>query len=129
MRDVLEAGESTSLRKGESLPNHHEDHIAGKGDNSLQHYNFVHKFIPMPRALNIPAEKAALDKEWRKLEKILAWNLTKVRSKQDVIDEARTSGAKVHFASLVDICHLKNAELEAKHQKYRGRVVPRGDIV
>ena len=27
------------------------------------------------------------------------------------------------------ICHLKNAELEAKHQKYKGRVVPRGDIV
>ena len=29
----------------------------------------------------------------------------------------------------MDICHLKNAELEAKHQKYRGRVVLRGDIV
>ena len=29
----------------------------------------------------------------------------------------------------MDICHLKNAELEAKHQKYQGRVVFRGDIV
>ena len=48
-----------------------------------------------------------------------AWNLTKVRSKKKVIDEARTSGATVHFASLMDICHLKNAELEAKHQKYK----------
>ena len=46
-----------------------------------------------------------------------------------MIDEARTSGAKVHFASLMDICHLKNVELEAKHQKYKGRVVLRGDIV
>ena len=46
-----------------------------------------------------------------------------------MIDEARTSGATVHFASLMDICHLKNAELEAKHQKYKGRVVLRGDIV
>ena len=46
-----------------------------------------------------------------------------------MIDEARTSGAKVHFASLMDICHLKNAELEAKHQKYKGRVVLRGDTV
>ena len=63
------------------------------------------------------------------MKKISAWNLTKVRSKSEVIDEARTSGAKVHFASLVDICHLKNAELEAKHQKYKGRVVLRGDIV
>ena len=46
-----------------------------------------------------------------------------------MIDEARTKGAKVHFASLMDICHLKNAELEAKHQKYKGRIVLRGDIV
>ena len=52
-----------------------------------------------------------------------------VRNKKEVIDEARTSGATVHFASLMDICHLKNAELEAKHQKYKGRVVLRGDIV
>ena len=46
-----------------------------------------------------------------------------------MIDEAKTKGAKVHLASLMDICHLKNAELEAKHQKYKGRVVFRGDIV
>ena len=36
---------------------------------------------------------------------------------------------KVHCASLMDLCHLKNAELEEKHQKYKGRVVFRGDIV
>ena len=52
-----------------------------KGDKSLQHYNFVHKFIPMPQAMKIPAAKAAVDKEWEKLEKISAWNLTKVTSK------------------------------------------------
>ena len=119
----------TRLRMGESLPNCHEDHIAGKGDNSLQHFNLVRKFIPMPQAMKIPAAKAAVDTEWEKLEKILAWNLTKVRSKKEVIDEARTKGAKVHVASLMDICNLKNAELEAKHQKYKGRVVLRGDIV
>ena len=126
---ILEASESTRLRMGESLPNHHEDHIAGKGDNSLQHYNLVLKFIPVPQAMKIPAAKAAVDKEWEKLEKIPAWDLTKVRSKAEVIDEARTKVAKVHFASLMDICHLKNAELEAKHQKYKGRVVLRGDTV
>ena len=79
--------------------------------------------------MKIPAAKAAVDKEWEKLEKISAWNLTKVRNKSEDIDEARTKGAKVHFASLMDICHLKNAELETKHQKYKGRVVLRGDIV
>ena len=112
---ILEAGEFTRLRMGESLPKYHEDHIARKGDNSLQHYNLVHKVIPMPQAMKIPATKAAVDKEWEKLEKISAWDLTKVRSKKEVIDEARTKGAKVHFVSLMDICHLKNADLETKH--------------
>ena len=79
--------------------------------------------------LKSPAAKAAVDKEWEGLEKISAWNLTKVKSKKQVIDEARTSGATVHFAPLMHICHLKNAELEAKHQKYKGRIVLRGDIV
>ena len=32
---------------------------------------------------------------------------------------------KVHFATLMDICHLRNAELESKLQKYTGRVVLR----
>ena len=82
---------------GESLPNHHQDHIAGKGEISLQHYNLVLKFIPVPQATKIPAAKAAEDKEWEKLEKISAWNLTKIRSKKEVIDEARTSGANSSF--------------------------------
>ena len=64
---ILEASESTRLRMGESLPNHHEDHIAGKGNNSLQHHNLAHKFIPMPRAMKNPAAKEAVDKEWEKL--------------------------------------------------------------
>ena len=114
---------------GNSIHHHHEDHIAGKGENSLQHYNLVHKFIPMPQAMKIPAAKAAVDKECEKLETISAWNLTKVRSKKEVIDEVRTKGAKVHFASLMDICHLKNAELEPQFQEYEGRVVLRGDMV
>ena len=101
---ILEADESTRLRMGNSVPNYHEDQIAGKGNNSLQHYNLVHKFIPMPQAMTIPA-KAAVDKEWEILEKIPAWDLTKVRSKLEVIDEARTKGGQVHFASVMDICH------------------------
>ena len=113
------------MRMEESLPNYHEDHIAGRGDNSLQHYNLVQKFIRMPQQMKIPAAKAAVDKEWEKLEKNPAWDLTKVRNKSEVIDEARTKGVKVHFASLKDICRLKNDELETKHQKYKGRVVKR----
>ena len=70
-----------------------------------------------------------MDQEWEKLEKIPAWDTTKVRNKSEVIEEERKESRKVHFASLMDLCHLKNAELETKHQKYKGRVVLRGDIV
>ena len=76
---ILEANESTRMRMGNSIPQNHEDHFAGKGENSLQHYNLVHKFIPMPQAMKIPAAKVAVDKEWEILEKISAWNLTKVK--------------------------------------------------
>ena len=79
----------------------------------------------MRQAMKIPTAKEAVEKS----EKISAWNLIKVKSKKQVIEEARTSGATVHFASLMVICHFKNAELEAKHQKYKGQVVLRGDIV
>ena len=44
---------------GNSIPHHHEHHIAGKGENSLQHYNLVLKFIPMPQAMKIPAAKSS----------------------------------------------------------------------
>ena len=53
---ILEASEPTSLRLEESLPNDREDHIAGRGDNSIF------------EAMKIPAAKAALDQEWEKLE-------------------------------------------------------------
>ena len=73
--------------------------------------------------------KAAVDKEWEKLETIPAWQLDKVKSKKEVNLEAQKDKMKVHFATLMDIVHLKNAKLEPKFQKYKGRVVLRGDVV
>ena len=90
----------------------HEDHIAGKGMNSLSHYNLVYKFRPMPKVMKIPDAKRAVENEWEKLEKTPAWQLTKVRNKKEVIAEARNKGRKVHFASVMDTCHLKNWKLE-----------------
>ena len=45
----------------------------------------------------------------RKLEKIPAWQLTQVRNKNEVIAEARNEGKTVHFALLMDFCHLKRS--------------------
>ena len=53
----------------------------------------------------------------------------KVKSKKEDILEAQRDKRKVHFATLMDKSHLKNAELEPTLQKYKGRVVLRGDIV
>ena len=97
--------------------------------NSLNHCNLVHRFIPLPQAMKILVAKTAVKKERGTLEKIPAWQLTKVRNKKDVIDEARNKGRKIHFASLIYLCHLKNSALEPQFQKYRGRVVLRSDIV
>ena len=118
---IVEADESTRKRMEGTLHKHHEGHIAGKGMNSLSHYNLVHKYIPVLEAMKIPDAKAGVEKEWEKLEKILAWQLTKVRTKNEVIAGARNEGKNVHFASLMDPGHLKNSELEPQFQKYKGR--------
>ena len=57
---------------------------------------------------------------------ILARQLMKVRNKNEVIAEARNKGRKVHFVSLMDLCHLKNSELDPQFQKYeRSSCTPR----
>ena len=56
---ILEADESKRMLMGNSIPSNHEDHIARNGGNSLQQYNLVLKFIPMPQAMKFPAAKAA----------------------------------------------------------------------
>ena len=117
---IDEADESMRKRIEGSPHKNHEDHIAGKGMNSLSRYNLVHKFIPMLQAMKMPDAKAAVEKEWEKLEEIPAWQLTKVKNENEVIAEARNEGRNVHFASSMDLCHLKNSELEPQFQQYKG---------
>ena len=103
----VESHESTRQRAESMQSKMHEDRIAGYRCTSITHYNLVHKFIPMPRAMKIPDAKAAVDMEWKKLETIPAWDLGKVQSKKQIILEAQRDKKKVHFASVMDICHLK----------------------
>ena len=126
---MVESRESTRQRTESLQSKTHEDRIAGRGFTSMTHKNSVHKFIPMPQVMKIPDAKAAVDKEWKKLETIPVWDLGKVKRKREFILETHRDKKKVHFATLMDICYLKNAELEPKLQKYTGRVVLRQDIV
>ena len=109
---IVDADEYTRPRLEGGGHKPHQDHITAKGMNSIIHYSLVHKFIPMPQPFKIPDAKAAVEKEWEKLKKIPAWQLTKVKNKKEVIEEARNKCRKVHVASLMDLCHLKNSELE-----------------
>ena len=83
----------------------------------------------MLQAMKIPDAKAAVDKEWKKLETIAAWDVGKVNSQKEVTKEAQKNNNKVPFASLMDLCLLKNSESEPQFQKYKGRVVLGGDSV
>ena len=126
---IVDADEHMRIRL-EGVPHrYHEDHISAKGINSKNHYISVPKFFRCFKHYKIPDAKAAVEKEWGAWRKIPARQLTKARNKKDVIEEARNKGRKVHFASVVDLCHLKNSELEPQYQKSKGRVVLRGDIV
>ena len=104
---TVESHDSTRQRAESSQSKNHQDHIAGKGYNSMSHFNLVHKFMPMPQAMKIPDAKAAVDKEWKKLETIPASQLDKGKSKKKGILEAKRDKMKVNFATLMDICHLK----------------------
>ena len=59
---IVEADESMRIRMEGSLDKNHDEHIAGKGRNSLSHCNLVRKFIPVPQAVKIPAAKTAVEK-------------------------------------------------------------------
>ena len=108
---VVEARESARKRLERTLPKDREDRI--EEINSLSHYNLVRKFIPMRQALKIPVAKAAVDKEWEKLEKLPALQMTEVRSKKKgVIKKART----VPFCYAIGYLFW-NSELEPKFQK------------
>ena len=64
----------------------------------------------MLQAMRIPDAEAAVDKEWKKLETIPAWQVEKVKSTKEAVLEAQRDKNRVHFATLMDTCHLKNAE-------------------
>ena len=50
-------------------------------------------------------------------------------TKKEVIEDAQNENKTFHFATPRDFCHLINSELDKKFQKYKGRVVLRGDAV
>ena len=107
----------------------HEDHIAGKGQNSISHYNKVHKFILMPHVMKIPVAKAAVNKEWKKIETIPAEQLEKVRSKKEVIKEAQKNKKKSTLLHWWTSVIWRTRSWSRNSNSTKGRLVLRADIV
>ena len=63
------------------------------------------------------------------MQKLLAWDESKVTSKAEVVRRTKLESKKVHFVTLMDLCHLTHSVLKTKFQKHKGRVELRGDIV
>ena len=88
-------------QKGETLLTSHQDHIADRRYLSMCHYGMVHTSIRLPKAMKIPAPRAAEDRE---LSSLPAWSEAKVRAKADVIHEAQN---KKDFIALHSKRHIK----------------------
>jgi hypothetical protein len=112
-----------------NLVRKHQDHIAEAGFASDAWFAMVHTPIPMKKALTIPDAKKAVNKEWKKLEELPAWDLTTVQPRAKVSAKAKREGKKIHFGSLMDMCHQKHSEQAESMRRYKGRVVFRGDQV
>ena len=114
-----------------------DNHVNKIASLHSEGFALIHKAIDIRQAMKIELAAAAVNKEWKKLEapdpingkaRPAAWDVTQVKSKHEVAQNARETGIEVHFGEIMTLCHLKNAELEAKSQAYKGRVVYQGDL-
>ena len=71
----------------------------------------VHLPISIDKAMKIPEAKKAIDAEWAAHAQKKTWNANRVRPRAEVIAEANKKKVSVHFGRLMDLCHLKHAEL------------------
>ena len=67
----------------------------------------VVRIVKRKAMLSTPAAMKAMDDEWDKLSKQIAWDLTTVREQDDIAAEARYNNIKVHFGYIFGICGVK----------------------
>ena len=86
----------------------HQDRLADKGV-SEPFYAMVHQQIPIKKALDNEEARAAIDKEWKKLEAKNFVDYFQVMEKWKCKQEAVDKGITRHFGRVEELCHLKNA--------------------
>ena len=66
----------------------------------------------MTEAMKIPAARAAIEKEMKKLSDQRVWSVETVRENDDIKREAKETGRKVHFATISPRCFRKHSALD-----------------
>ena len=96
----------------------HDGHMAEKEFKCELHFfhcRMVHKPISIKHAMKILVPKVAVDEERNDLEQLPAWSVKETKSRADGDQQAEGGGRNVRVASLMDLCHLKHAELCKHH--------------
>ena len=110
----LTANSSSDLiAGGSSKPTEsvHNEKFTRSGSTSYDSYVMVHAPIKSDKAMQIPEAKAAIQKEWDKLHMKRTWLIETVQELDDVKNKAAKEKRKVHFGTLMPLCHQKNSEL------------------
>ena len=91
----------------------------------MSYHNLVQKPVPVHQAMKTPDAKAADDKEWAKH---IGRN-QKLRANERSSKRHRKKAKQFILQRSWTHVTWKNAKLDKKIQKYKGRVVTRGDVV
>ena len=104
---------------------YHEDHIGAKGINSLNRYNVVNKFTPMPQALKYQMRRL----QWQKSGAIgenTGMTADKSQKPKRGDGGSKGQGQKISFCVIDGFSVIsKKTEPEPQFQIYKGRVVLR----
>ena len=121
---VVDADESARKRL-EGVPHrYHEDHVSANRLSSLSRYNLVHRFIPIPEAVKNTGCEGSSGKIMGKLQKIPAWQLTKVRNKERSVAKSKSTAqnqrCKRATVKLVGNSSTKHAKTNSNHEHQSG---------
>ena len=126
----MESHESTRQRTESLLSKTHEDRIVGKGFTSMTHHNFGAKVYPNATSDEDSGCNGLRGQGMEKARDNSSMGLGKSQEqKGGYSGSAKRQNESPLCFSDGHMSPQKNAGLEPKLQKYKGRVVLRGDIV
>ena len=129
------------------LPAGSQPHRSRIPEVSLPYTVAVSRKVKRAEVERVPATKAAVDAEWKKLAEmphpdgkgVGVWDITSVRESSDVRREAQRKGITIHFGMVAELCFEKNVDQvvgaepgkapKASPAVYKGRHVFLGDSV